>query len=327
MVRRSAGGESPSPPERQRPAIEAGCEADVLEQLPDGVLVVDQAGRIAYANKQLERLSGYRRNELVGREMEMLVPAKLRPRHRTHRRAYLVDPKPRPMGSVDLDFVLRRKDGSELAVDIALGPIGRRGNRMTAAVVRDGGERRSLEADLKYRALHDPLTDLANRNLFFDRLDQAMLGFFRDRQSVALVMLDVDRFKSINDTFGHIAGDALLRQIAAQLQTGLRSTDTVARIGGDEFAWILPHAADPAAALRKVRMLLRTMPSTYSFEGKLIEVAISAGLALFPDDGEDADALMRSADLALYTAKRQGGGLAVVSQRSRNVDGRRRRRA
>src|SRR6266566_2675640 len=144
MVRRSAGGESPSPPERQRPAIEAGCEADVLEQLPDGVLVVDQAGRIAYANKQLERLSGYRRNELVGREMEMLVPAKLRPRNRTHRRAYLVDPKPRPMGSVDLDFVLRRKDGSELAVDIALGPIGRRGNRMTAAVVRDGGERRSL---------------------------------------------------------------------------------------------------------------------------------------------------------------------------------------
>lgn len=326
MARRSAAAGEQQPRRRQRHQIEDGWEAKLLEQLPDGVLVVDQAGRVAYANRQLERWSGYRRSEMVGRTMEILVPPKLRPLHRQHRRAYLASPKPRPMGSLDLDFLLRRKDGSELAVDIELGQIGGPGNGHTVAVIRNATERIRLEADLRRRALHDPLTDLANRSLFFDRLNQAMLGFFRDRQPVALVMLDLDRFKSVNDAFGHVAGDALLRQLATELQSGLRATDTVARMGGDEFVWILPHVSGPQAALRKVRALLRALPPAYSFDGNQIEVGISAGMALFPNDGEDADALMRHADLALYRAKRHGGGLEVVGRPSPTDERRRRSR-
>lgn len=326
MARRSEAAGS-SPTERQRHGSQAAWATDVLEQLPDGVLVVDAAGRITYANRQLERMSGYRRSELVGDEMEVLVPARLRVIHRKHRRAYVSRPRRRPMGSADRDFRLRLKDGSELAVDIDLGPVGPPSNRHAAAVIRNATERMRLEADLKHRALHDSLTDLPNRSLFFDRLDRAMLGYLRDRQPVALVMLDLDRFKSVNDRFGHVAGDAVLRQLAPQLQSGLRATDTVARIGGDEFAWILPHIGGSQAALRKVRGLIRALPSRYLFDGNHIELGISAGLALFPDDGEDADALMRNADLALYTAKGQGGGLAVVNRRSPNFEGRRRRRA
>ena len=294
----------------------------MLEWLPDGLVLVDDNGRIMYANRQTERLTGYERGELLGHSIEVLVPARLRTVHREHRRNYVARPRPRPMGPADHDFLLRRKDGTELAVDIALGPIGQPGSRQTAAAIRDASERRKVESDLKHRALHDPLTDLANRNLFFDRLKQAMLGFSRDRRPVAVVMLDLDDFKTVNDAFGHVAGDAILRELAAQLQAGLRSTDTVARIGGDEFAWILPHAAGPEAAVRKVRALLRSVPRAYSVDGKEIEVGVSAGMALFPDDGRDADALLRHADLALYTAKRQGGGLAFIGQQVRGAGAR-----
>jgi diguanylate cyclase (GGDEF)-like protein/PAS domain S-box-containing protein len=293
-------------------------EAELLEWLPDGLLVVDRAGRIIYANEQAERLTGYPSSELLGKPIELLVPARLRTTHRRHRRAYTSRPRRRPMGPADHDFFLRRKDGTEIVADIALGPIGRPGSRQTVAAIRDATERRKLESDLEHRALHDPLTDLPNRNLFFDRLKQAMLASRRDRLPVALVMLDLDGFKTVNDSFGHVAGDEILRKLSAQLQAGLRSTDTVARIGGDEFAWILPNMAGPEAAVRKVRKLLHAVVRTYEFDGKEVQVGLSAGMALFPDNGRDADALMRHADLALYTAKRQGGGLAFIGPHVRS---------
>jgi diguanylate cyclase (GGDEF)-like protein/PAS domain S-box-containing protein len=294
-------------------------ETAVLEWLPDGVVVIDRMGLIVYANRQAERLTGYRRSELLGRTVELLVPASLRTTHLEHRRRYAARPKPRPMGSADRDFRLRRKDGSEVVADIALGPIGRPDARYTVAAIRDATERRRLESDLEHRALHDPLTGLANRTLFFDRLNQAMLGYRRARRQVAIVMLDLDGFKTVNDSFGHLAGDEILRRLAANLEAGLRSTDTVARLGGDEFAWILPLVAGPEAAIRRVRALLRSVARTYPIGAKRIEVGISAGLALYPDDGLHADELMRHADLALYTAKRQGGGLAFIGRPARGA--------
>lgn len=295
----------------------------MLESLPDGVLVVEENGRIVYVNRQAERLTGYGRDELLGHSIELLVPAGLRAAHRDERRDYSARPKPRPMGPPDRDFRVRRKDGSEFVADIALGPIGAPGNTSVVAAIRDATERRKLEHDLEHRALHDPLTGLANRTLFFDRLNQAMLGFKRTRRPVALVMLDVDGFKTVNDTFGHVAGDEILRRLGTNLEAGLRSTDTVARLGGDEFAWILPDFASPEAAVRRVRALLRSLAQNYSVDGHQIRVGISAGVALFPEDGLHPDALMRHADLALYTAKRQGGGLALVGRHGRRAGTRR----
>jgi diguanylate cyclase (GGDEF)-like protein/PAS domain S-box-containing protein len=296
----------------------------VLDRLPDGVLVVDEAGRIMYANRQAERLTGYRRGELLRRPIELLVPASLRAMHREQRRGYVAQPRRRPMGAADRDFRLRRKNGSEIIADIALGPIGRPGSYYTVVTIRDATARIRMEDDLKHRALHDPLTGLANRALFFDRLHQAMLGFKRDRRPTAVVMLDLDGFKTVNDTFGHLAGDHVLKEVAAQLQAGIRSTDTVARIGGDEFAWILPSLGGVPAAVRKVRMLIRSVMRAYPVDGKHVEVRISAGIAFFPIDGQHADALIRHADLALYQAKRQGGGLAFIAHHVRGDVARRR---
>lgn len=290
----------------------------MLEWLPDGVLVVDETGRIVYLNRQAERLTGYRRSELLLRPVELLVPTSLRAMHREERLGYAARPRARPMGPADRDFRLRRKNGSEIVADIALGPIGRPGNHHTVATIRDATERIRMENDLKHRALHDPLTGLANRALFFDRLHQAMLGFKRDDRPTAVVMLDLDGFKTVNDAFGHVTGDHVLKKVAAQLQAGIRSTDTVARIGGDEFAWILPSVGGAGAGVRKVRTLLRSVARAYPVDGKHVEVGVSAGVAFFPIDGRDSDALMRHADLALYTAKRQGGGLAYIGHKVRS---------
>jgi diguanylate cyclase (GGDEF)-like protein/PAS domain S-box-containing protein len=274
--------------------------------MPDGIVVVDVGGRIVLANRRLERLTGYRRRELLGRGVELLVPSSLRAAHRNHRGDYYArGAQRRAMGSVDRDFRVRRKDGSEFSADISLASISSGSARQTVAVIRDITERRNLEAELEHRALHDPLTDLANRTLFFDRLRQAMSGSRRDARRMALVMLDLDGFKAVNDAYGHLTGDAVLRELGARMRSGVRATDTVARIGGDEFAWILPRIDGRVAAARMVRKLERTIGTSFRLDGQRIDISIAAGIALYPGDGEDIDSLMRSADLALYSAKRR----------------------
>jgi len=284
--------------------------------MPDGMLLCDERGRIVEANRSLELLTGYSREELVGQPVEVLVPAEVRSRHRVDRRRYQERPRRRAMGSVDRDFMVQRKDGSPFSADIALGPVSTERGRLVMAVVRDITSRKLLEAQLAHRALHDPLTGLANRTLFFDRLRQAMQQARRDRRQVALVMLDLDNFKSVNDRHGHQTGDDVLRKVAARLARGLRGTDTVARIGGDEFAWVLPGVSGRQAAMVMLVKLLRAVPARIASGGRSIEVGVTAGLALFPDDGDDVDALMHVADVELYAAKRRRPAL---SRRSRKA--------
>ena len=283
---------------------------DLLEWMPDGVVVVDAGGLIAYANGRAEKITGYGRQELVGQPIELLVPQRLRAIHVGHRREYCARPGPRSMGGAEHDFTVRRKDGSEFSADIALGPVASAGGSNVVAVIRDITERRRFECMLEHQALHDPLTGLANRTLFFDRLKQAMMSGRRDQTHLALVMLDLDRFKLVNDAFGHAVGDKVLKDFAVRLAAGLRTTDTAARLGGDEFAWILPRVADRTTAGRMVRTLLGRVNGCASIDGHQIEVSASTGMALYPDDGDDVDTLMRQADRALYSAKRDGGAFA-----------------
>jgi diguanylate cyclase (GGDEF)-like protein/PAS domain S-box-containing protein len=268
-------------------------------------LISDISGRIVYANRRTESMTGYKHEYLLGRQIETLVPVALRAAHTKHRRDYMAHARPRPMGSIDRDLPVLRRDGTTFPADISLGPVRTQTGMQVMAVIRDISERMKLDAALAHQALHDPLTGLANRTLFFDRLKQAMLQANRDRKQVALVMLDLDHFKSVNDAFGHQAGDHVLRTVARRLSAGLRSTDTVARIGGDEFAWLLPSVSGRHAAEIMLAKLLRSVPARFLVDRKAIDVGVSAGMALYPDDGDDADSLMRVADAELYAAKRQ----------------------
>lgn len=274
---------------------------DVLEAIPDAVVVTDPHGDIVFVNRGAESMTGYERSELIGQAIEILVPEKLRGIHVRHRRGFYAKGLPRLMGAGTKDFSLRRKDGTTVPVEISLGPVG----ADTVAVVRDVTERKRMEEALEHRALHDPLTDLANRSLFFDRLRQAIHSARRDGTQLALVMLDVDEFKTINDTRGHAAGDAVLKEVASRLRLGLRATDSAARLGGDEFAWILPRVAHRRSVDTIVRKRLAIAQEPVRVDGGEIAIGLSAGIAMFPEDGGDADRLLRAADAAMYGIKRR----------------------
>ena len=277
-------------------------EHQLLEWMPDAVVVSDRDGKIAYANRRAERLTGYRRKELIGRKIEVLIPTGLRSAHARDRRGFYARGVARLMGGLDSDFRLRRKDGRGVSVEISLGPAG----DDTVAVIRDFTERHRLEAALEHRALHDPLTELANRTLFFDRLRQSIHAARRDRSQLGVVMLDLDGFKGINDAFGHAVGDDVLKELGARMSKGLRATDTAARLGGDEFAWLLPGVKSRDGVRRTVRKRLVAIEEPLKVGRRKLAVGVSAGIALYPEDGGDADTLMRHADAAMYSIKRRG---------------------
>jgi diguanylate cyclase (GGDEF)-like protein/PAS domain S-box-containing protein len=274
---------------------------DVLEAIPDAVVVTDKDGNIVFVNRAAEAMTGYEREALFGQAIEILVPERWRGIHVRHRRTFYTRGAPRLMGDGTKNFSLRRKDGTVVPVEISLGPVG----ADTVAVVRDVTERRRMEAALEHRALHDPLTDLANRSLFFDRLRQALHAARRDRSQVALVMLDLDGFKAINDTRGHATGDAVLKEVATRLRLGLRATDSAARLGGDEFGWILPRVTSRRSVEAMVRKRLAVAQEPVNLDGEMIDVGVSAGIAMYPEDGQDTDSLMRGADRAMYSVKRR----------------------
>lgn len=298
-----------TPMDRRHGEALRASDHELLEWMPDGVVVVDAQGRVVFANRQAHRMTGYSWRELAGHRIELLVPERLQAVHRRHRGDYYAaHAGPRLMGGADHDFRVQRKDGSEFSADIALGPVQTPSGPQTVAVIRDITERRRLEAALEHQALHDPLTDLANRTLFFDRLNQALVSARREGKKVALVILDLDAFKQVNDAFGHAIGDELLKALAIRLRAGLRATDTAARIGGDEFAWVLPRVAGHQAAERMLRRRLNALQITFANDRERMAVRVSAGIALYPDDASDVDALMRFADAAMYSAKRKAGG-------------------
>lgn len=169
------------------------------------------------------------------------------------------------------------------------------------------------EEALKHQALHDTLTGLPNRTLLFDRLQQAIASATRQQVGGSLLMIDLDRFKDVNDTFGHGYGDDLLREIALRLQHTLRASDTVARLGGDEFAVVLSSCSDPEAARSAARKIITAISQPAVIHDQALNVGASIGVALFPDHGQDAATLMRYADVAMYEAKRSQAGVVVFT--------------
>lgn len=173
-------------------------------------------------------------------------------------------------------------------------------------------ERKRAEERVHYLAYHDVLTDLPNRTLFYDRLHQALLISHREGQPLALLLLDLNRFKEVNDTFGHHYGDLLLRQIGPRLRSCLRESDTIARVGGDEFTILLPntHVKGANATARKI---LKTLETPFALKEATVEVGASIGVAFYPDHGEEGDVLFQRADTAMYVVKQAGGGYAVYA--------------
>lgn len=285
-------------------AIQTQREKITLAIAPDGILWIDAAGTILLANAAMEQLSGYTKDEMVGANLSLLLPEHLRERHNHNLGEYFQAPRVRAMGHVELALLCQ--DGSQVPVDISLGYWEEDSNRFAVAYIRDLTDRKAYEETLRYQATHDALTKLPNRWLYSLQLQQALALAKRSGRLVCVMLLDVDGFKLVNDGLGHFWGDALLVQIGNRLREVLRENDTLARIGGDEFAVLLREMDSEAEALVVAKKLLWSFEQPFTLNQQSVQVSASCGLALYPHDASGSEDLLRFADMAMYQAKRAG---------------------
>jgi diguanylate cyclase (GGDEF)-like protein/PAS domain S-box-containing protein len=285
------------------PAIVPTARDAVLERMRDGVLIVDAHGRVLNANRAEEQLLAAGSDSLAGRTLGELLPD-LRPAVGWSVLEALVE-----KGSCET--VISGGTDRERFLEIVASSLGSAA-RVSAycLVMRDTTERKTLEERLRYRALHDELTELPNRTLLKEHLDRLLALQHRRKETLTLLLIDLDRFKEINDTFGHEAGDTLLRVIAERLQLALRESDLVARLGGDEFAVVLP-GCDATGAMEMAATLRGALSAGIDLRNQTVCVAASIGVAVSPHHGRDSGTLMRHADVALYLAKEDPCGAAL----------------
>lgn len=279
-----------------------------LNSIGDAVMSSDVWGKVTYLNVVAESMTGWSRAEAAGQRVEdvfRIVDADTRvsatnPMTLAIRENQTVCLTP--------NCILIRRDGVEAAIEDSAAPIHDRRGRVIGAVMvfHDVSTTRALSLRMSYLAQHDGLTNLPNRTVLNDRLAQAMALAQRYGQQLAVLFLDVDRFKHINDSLGHEIGDRLLREAAQRLLSCVRNSDTVSRHGGDEFVILLPrlaHAADAAVCAEKI---LVALSAPYYIDEHKLHLTASIGIAAYPDDGMDAQTLMKHADFAMYHAKDVG---------------------
>jgi len=274
-----------------------------VEQCPDAVLVTDTAGRIVYANPAFERMTGYSSGELAGRTPALLKSGM----HEAdfYRELWSALRAGREFRAL---FANRKKSGEPYYEDKIIRPLFDADGRATHFVSfgRDATERAREFDKLLHAATHDSLTDLPNRSLFLDRLGQALRHAARREEQLTLAILDIDRFRDTNNRHGHMAGDAVLQAVAARTRGCVREADTVARIGGDELAVILLDAAE-AQAGPVLAKIVAANAAPVRHDGADVHATVSVGASGYPRDAQDADALRKQADQAMYAAKAAGG--------------------
>jgi diguanylate cyclase (GGDEF)-like protein/PAS domain S-box-containing protein len=290
--------------------------AAIYDAMACGVVVRDAAGAVLFANAAAKRIFGRPPDELEGgetpgedrriREDGTAMPDDEVPNVAAQARGESV--RNVMMGMVRADGYVRW-----LLVDAVPVKDGSGRVREVVSSFTDVTDRKKAEHELERQALHDTLTGLPNRSLLLDRLEQALRTARRLATPLALLVMDLDRFKEINDTFGHRAGDLLISEVAQRITADLRETDTVARLGGDEFALILP-GADEGGAGHVAQKIIAALQRPFEIEGVAHEIAISIGIAVSPQHGEDVETLVRRADMAMYVAKTTPGGSAVYAE-------------
>ena len=295
------------------PAFAAG---QILATVADPVIVCDSEGVIRFTNDAASTVFGYAPGELAGAPIELLAEPSVGASVRL-----LVS-----AGKVvrDVEMAFRTRQGERVEVGISLSPLtDDRGVAVGAVLVaRDIRARKRAESQLAYQACHDALTGLPNRMLFHDRLTQVLARAKRHGDRLAVLFLDLDKFKVVNDSLGHAAGDRLLVEIAGRLQRTLRQSDTVARVGGDEFTFLLPGIERGEDASRVAQKILDAVSRPLKIDGHQLYVTTSIGISLYPADGEEAEALLGSADIAMYRAKdlgRNGFQLSSPAMNARSV--------
>lgn len=296
-----------------------------LDSIGDAVISIDVAGNITFLNPVAESMTGWSRSEAFGRplpEVLRLIDGESR------------EPAVNPLAMAILQnrtvglsphSVLIRRDGYESAIEDTAAPMHDRSGQVTGAVIvfHDVSKAREMSVRMSYLAQHDFLTELPNRMLLNDRLTQAIALAHRHQSLLAVLFVDVDYFKRVNDSLGHAIGDQLLKSIARRLVACVRSTDTVSRLGGDELVVLLSEVVHVEDAARSGDKILAALSAPHHIEHRDLNVTVSIGISVYPGDGMDAETLLKNADAALFHAKAKGGNKRQVFEPDMVARGRR----
>jgi len=277
--------------------------ATVFENSGEAVMITDPDNRIISVNQAFTDITGFAPGEVIGADPSMLASGR-------HDAEFFGEMWRRlnAYGHWQGEIWDRRKSGEIYPKWLGISAVRDRQERLThyVAVFSDISERKAAQERIEHLARHDPLTGLPNRSTLADRVEQAITHAQRAQSRIALLFLDLDRFKTINDSLGHPVGDELLRELGRRLQAAVRESDTVSRLGGDEFVILASDLNDPKTAAAIAEKILDAVRQPFALSGHSLLTSTSIGIALYPDDGSDFDSLLKNADVAMYHAKDAG---------------------
>ncbi len=290
--------------ERKRAEDQLRMNATVFETTSEGIMITDLNNRIKTINPAFTRITGYKLEEVIGANPNILSSGR-------HDEAFYHDmwSHVEKHGFWSGEIWNRHKNGRIYPEWLSIAAIQDKKSSNTTeyvAVFSDISQRKQDEEQIRHQANYDSLTGLPNRSLFFDRLNQATILSKRDEKKLAMLFIDLDRFKSVNDSYGHIAGDEILQSVAERLNICIRGSDTIARLGGDEFVVLLNDLAEVNDAAIVADKIIAQMSSPFNVGQRDFVLGASIGITIYPDDSNDPEKMMRNADMAMYRAKEEG---------------------
>jgi len=279
-----------------------------LNSIGDAVLSTDISGNVTYLNVVAEQMTGWSMKEAVGHPLTDVFQIIDGVTHKPSPNPLELAVQQNKVVGLSANCILIRRDGYESAIEDSSAPIHDRDGQVTGAVIvfHDVSMAREMVLEMSHRAQHDTLTDLPNRMMLNDRLTQGISLARRNRHQLAVLFLDLDGFKHINDSLGHAIGDKLLQSVAERLSACIRKSDTISRQGGDEFVILLPEVAHSADAAVSATKIIAELKKTHSIGEHRLHVTVSIGISTYPDHGENAETLVKNADTAMYHAKQCG---------------------
>jgi len=294
--------------------------SSILNTVRDGIITIDSSGIIETFNPGANDIFGYRAHEVIGKNISILMPEPHRSAHDGYLKKFMDGNSTRDQGA-PIEQIALRKNGETFPAEITLNTVHVADKIKFTGLLRDITERKKWEEEIKQMAMSDPLTGLANRNRYNQRLQETVKQASRFNTHFALMQIDLDKFKPVNDTYGHPVGDALLQQVAKILLSSCRDVDTVARLGGDEFSIILNGINRPEDVVISAKRIIEKLSHPIMIENHDIKIGASIGISYYPDDSEDIEELFGMADKALYSSKQEGRNTYQIYSQMKIVPG------
>ena len=280
----------------------------LLDNADEGIISIAADGTIELFNPAAEQIFKYQSADVLGKNVSILMPEPDASEHNRYMDHYLKSGEARVIGTVRTVDALR-SDGEVFPIELRVSEFSLHGVRKFIGIMHDITERKAAEAKIIHLAHYDALTDLPNRRLVQDRIQNTIARVRRTQTPFAVMFIDLNRFKEINDTLGHDAGDQLLKVVAQRLSASLRAEDTVGRQGGDEFIVLLANLSAPDDSAFVAQKIINALSQPIEIHGQIILPSASVGIAVYPQDGDDVDSLLKHSDQAMYLAKDSGSGV------------------